>query len=139
MSRSNIIVTGLIGVMGAIFLTILCLFVVTAGWLNPPLSRREYVLALFLFLLIFSVLEIPVMVFALQRMVASVNPKAKYVAMVTNVAYTFFAAVYAAPFILLAGQTTAKLVIGVGLSALCLIRFISTVVFLPDAKQIQSQ
>jgi hypothetical protein len=138
MSRSNIILTGLIGVMGAIFLTALCLFVVTAGWLDPPLSQREYVLVLFLFLLFFSVLEIPVMVFALRRMLASVNPKAKYVAMVTNVAYTFFAAVYAAPFILLAGQTTSKLVIGVGLSALCLIRFISTVVFLPDAKQIQS-
>lgn len=138
MSRSNMIVTGLVGVMGGIFLTALCVFIVTTGWLNPPLGQPEYVIGLFLFLFIFSVLEIPVMVFAIRRMLASVNPRARYVAMFTNAAYTFFAAVYAAPFILLAGQTTPKLMLGVGLSALSLIRFISTVVFLPDAKQIRS-
>jgi hypothetical protein len=138
MPRSNTIVTGLVGVMGGIFLTALCVFIVKAGWLNPPLSQPEYVFGLFLFLFIFSVLEIPVMVFAIRRMLASVNPKARYVAMITNAAYTFFAAVYAIPFILLAGQSNSRLMIGVGLSALCLIRFISTVVFLPDAKQIQS-
>jgi hypothetical protein len=136
MSRSNVITTGLVGVVGAIFLTAICLFLVSAEWITPPLSRWDYVLMLFLFLLFFSVLEIPMMVFSLRRMLASVNPKAKYVVMFTNAAYTFFAAVYAAPFILLAGDTTPKLIIGVGLSALSLVRFISTVVFLPDAKQL---
>jgi hypothetical protein len=136
MSRSNVIATGLVGVIGAIFLTAVCLFLVSADLITPPLSRRDYVLMLFLFLLFFSLLEIPLMVFSLRRMLDSVNPKAKYVAMFTNAAYTFFAAVYAAPFILLAGDSTPKLVIGMGLSALSLVRFISTVVFLPDAKQL---
>ena len=136
MSRSSVIATGLVGVIGAIFLTAVCLFVVSAELITPPLSRWDYVLMLFLFLLFFSLLEIPVMVFSLRRMVDSINPKAKYVAMFTNSAYTFFAAVYAVPFILLAGDSTGKLVIGVGLSALCFVRFISTVVFLPDVKQL---
>ena len=136
MSRSNVIATGLVGVIGAIFLTAVCLFVISADLYTPPLSRWDYGLMLFLFLLFFSLLEIPMMVFSLRRMLDSVNPKAKYVAMFTNGAYTFFAAVYAAPFILLAGDSTGKLVIGVGLSALCFVRFISTVVFLPDVKQL---
>ena len=136
MSRSSVIATGLVGVTGAIFLTAVCLFVISADLYTPPLSRWDYGLMLFLFLLFFSLLEIPLMVFSLRRMLDSVNPKAKYVAMFTNGAYTFFAAVYAVPFILLAGDSTGKLVIGVGLSALCFVRFISTVVFLPDVKQL---
>ena len=71
------------------------------------------------------------MIFAMRRMVTSVNSRAKYVALITNTGYTFFAAVYAAPFILLAGQSSLTLAIGGIMGALSFIRFITSVVFLP--------
>ena len=71
--------------------------------------------------------EIPVMVFAIRRIAASDNPKAKYMALLANVGYTFFGAVYAAPFILLTG----RLGLGTAMAALCFARFLSAVIFIP--------
>ena len=132
MTRTSIILTGLVGLVGAILLTALCLLVMISGYIPVILSRPLFVWGLFLFLLFFSVVEIPVMIVGIGRIAESSNPKAKYVALFTTAGYTFFAGVYAAPFILLTGQSTLTLAAGALLGSLCIVRFISAVMFLPE-------
>lgn len=127
MSRSSIILTGSIGLIAAIILTGFCLFVMAQEWIPTLIARQTYVWALCSFLIFFSVAEIPFMIFGIRRIAASANPKAKYVALVTNAGYTFFGAVYAAPFILLTGW----LGLGIALAALSLLRFFTAIFFLP--------
>jgi hypothetical protein len=135
MNQHNIVVTGIIGLFGAIFLTALFIFVMAIGWIPPLMSQPMLVWGSFFFLLFFSVVEIPVMIFSMRRMADSVNPRAKYVVLFTNTAYTFFAAVYAVPFIVLAGSSNFNLAAGALLASLCIVRFISSMVFLPYEKQ----
>jgi hypothetical protein len=125
MSRLRVIVSGCIGLTGAVILTTLCLFI-TQGWLPVLLNSSIVVAALFLFLLAFSVAEIPVMIFGIRRIAASANPKASYLALLTTTGYVFFGAVYAAPFILLTGRVG----LGVALASLSVVRFIIALIFL---------
>lgn len=127
MSRNSIILSGLIGLVGAVIFTALCLFIMVSDWMPVLITNDIYVLAIFLFLLVFSILEIPVMIFGIRRIANSVNPKAKYMAFLVNAGYSFFAAVYAAPVILLTG----RLGLGTGLAALSFARLISAIIFLP--------
>ncbi len=132
MSRNSIILTGLAGVVGATLLIALCLFIMVSGYIPVLFNQTLYIWGLFLFLLFFSVVEIPVMILGMRRISDSVNPKAKYIALITNTGFTFFAGVYAAPFILLTGQSNLTLVAGTLLGLLCLVRFIVAVIFLPN-------
>lgn len=127
MTRTNIIISGLIGLIGAIIVTIFCIFVVFQSWLPPLLSNGFYLWSLFFFLALFSVAEIPLMLFGMRRIAVGDNPKAAYIVLFTNAAYTLFAAVYAAPFILLTGGILA----GSALASLSLARFVSSIFFLP--------
>ncbi len=130
MKRNSVVICGLIGLTGAILLTAGCLAVMSQGWLPALLTGFTLVWGLFLFLAVFSVAEIPLMLLALRRIAASPNYRAKYVALLTVTGYTFFAAVYAAPFILLTGYLGA----GAALAGLSLARFISIHAFLPTEK-----
>ncbi len=134
MSRFSLISTGLPGLIGSMLLTFTCIFVMAQGLIPAIISRPLIVWGLFLFLLTFSVLEIPIMIFSMQKMIESVNPKAKYVVLLTNTAYTFFASVYAAPFILLTGQSSLEIAAGGALASLSIVRFITSLVFLPHDK-----
>ncbi len=127
MSRLNIIITGLIGVFCAVLLTIFCILAVLQEWFPIFLSSGLYVWGFFLFLAFFSVVEIPVMIFGMRNIATNDNPKAAYIVLFTNAVYTLFAAVYAAPFILLTGGIWA----GSALASLTLARFASSVFFLP--------
>jgi hypothetical protein len=127
MSRNSLILTGLIGLIGAVIVTALCFAVMAWGVIPILVTGSIYMWAIFLFLLFFSVTEIPVMVIGIRRIAASANPKAKYVAWLLNCGYVFFGAVYAVPFILLTG----RLGLGAVLAGLSLVRFISTVIYLP--------
>ncbi len=136
MTRNRVILTGLTGVVGAILLTAFCLFLVVAEIIPVLFTQPFIVWGLFLFLLFFSVIEIPMMIMGLQRIGESPNPKAHYVVLFTVVGFTFFAGVYAAPFILLAGHSTLTLVAGTALGLLSLVRFIAAVAYIPAyAKQ----
>ena len=135
MSRSSIFWTGLLGLFGGIVLTLLSVAIMIQGWIPVLISGPLFVWTLFLFLLTFSILEIPLMVFSMQRMADSSNPRAIYVVLVTNLAYVSFASVYAAPFILLTGSSQLEIAAGLILGSLCFVRFISSVVFLPNAKK----
>lgn len=118
--------TGLIGLAGAVILTALCLFLIIWDVIPVLVTSSVFAWGLFLFLLAFSLAEIPVMIFGIRRIAAGPNPRAKYVALLVIAGYVFFAAVYAAPFILLTGW----LGLGVVLAALSLARFITALVYL---------
>lgn len=128
MSRNSIILTSLIGLTGAVLVTALCIFVMRWNLIPPLVTDTFYAWGLLLFLLFFSLAEIPVMVIGIGRINASANPKARYVALLVNAGYVLFAAVYAAPFILLTGW----LGTGTGLAALSIVRFASSLVYLPN-------
>jgi hypothetical protein len=127
MSQRSIILTGLGGLVGAVILTVLCLLVMVMDWIPVFVTDPSLTWIIFLFLAVFSLAEIPVMIFGIRRIAASVNPKARYVALLANAGYPFFGAVYAAPFILLTGQ----LGLGTAMAALSFVRFITAVIFIP--------
>jgi len=113
--RSHLALSGLAGIAGGAALMGGALFVLQRSGLTPLITGRG-TLALLGFVLLFSLGEIPLMIFALRRLTASaagIRP-----AMLTNAAFTFFSAVYAAPFLLLTGQVE----ISLALAGLCLVR-----------------
>jgi hypothetical protein len=128
MSRSSIILTGLVGLTGAVLLTVLCFFIMTWPFIPALLTRPLVAWILFFFLLAFSVAEIPVMILGIRRIAASPTRSAKNVALMVNIGYVFFGAVYAAPFILLTGW----LGLGAILAAMSLARFVSAIIYLPQ-------
>jgi len=127
MNRRNILITGLIGLVGAVFLTALCLFVMANEWLPVLIDDTSLAWGIFLFLTFFSVAEIPLMVYGIRRIGESAQASARYIALVATAGYCFFGAIYAAPFILLTGGLT----LGAVLASLSFARFVSAVVFIP--------
>jgi hypothetical protein len=132
MNRRSVMATGLLGLLGSLVMTAGAIYVMAAGMIPALVSRPFFVWALFVFLLTFSLLEIPVMTFALRRMAISINPNARYVLLFTNAAYTMFGGVYALPFILLAGGSWRELLAGAGLASLSFVRFATSVVMIPN-------
>jgi hypothetical protein len=130
MTRLSIALVGLVGLIGAVIFTAFCVYIVTQDWFSIIITNAWVVLGLFLFLALFSVAEIPVMIFGMRKILESSNRHARAIVYITTAGYTFFAAVYAAPFILLTGNVWA----GIALAALSLVRFISAVTFLPPKK-----
>lgn len=87
--------------------------------LVPILLRARLVVILaFVFLLVLSVIEIPVMIVALRQLARSKSTSPRLV-WATFAIFVMFAAVYAAIFVLLTGETGW----GITLAALCLVRF----------------
>ena len=134
MTRGLLVFSGLFGLTGSLLLTTVSVAVMVLGYIPVLLQQPLFIWGLFLFLLALSLLEIPVMIMALRRMVTSTAPRANYVTMLTNMAYTFFAGVYAMPFILLAGATWQELLAGIGLALLSVVRFFTSMVFVPYEK-----
>ena len=127
MNRLEVITSGFIGLIAAFILTALCLFI-TRQWLPVLLTSTSLVGGLFLFLIFFSLTEIPVMIFGIRRIAVSAKPKVRYLALLITAGYVFFGAVYAAPFIFLTGLVG----LGIALAGLSVIRFITALIFLPD-------
>ena len=113
--RSRLALSGLAGIVGGAALMGGALFVLQRSGL-PPLVTGRGTLALLGFVLFFSLGEIPLMIFALRRLASSAGGARP--AVFTSAAFTFFGAVYAAPFLLLTGQVDVSL----ALAGLCLVR-----------------
>jgi hypothetical protein len=122
--RSQLALSGALGVVAASALMGGGLFLWHRIDLKPLVSGRLLWLLLG-FLLFFSVAEIPVMIFGMRHMGSSDSEK-RLVALV-NLVFTFFAAVYAFPFLLLTGRVG----IGLALAALSLVRFAGALWFVP--------
>ncbi len=123
--RSRLALSGLVGVAGDVVLTGGAIFLIRRAELTPPVAGL-WTWALLGLLLLFSLAEIPLMTFGMRQMVGT--PSGARLAVWTNGAFTFFAAVYAVPFLLLTGRVG----IGVAMAALCWVRFASALLFVPQ-------
>lgn len=125
-NRRNIFFSGIIGLVGAIGITGICILLIINETIPIFVTHGFFTILLLAFFGLLSVAEIPLMVYAMYQMQHSVNPKASYALLLTNTAYTFFGGFYACCFMLLTGQIW----LSIGLAALSFIRFISSIGFL---------
>jgi hypothetical protein len=123
--RSQLTLSGLAGVAGGAALMGGAVWLLRQTGL-PPLITGPATWALLGLLLLFSLAEIPLMIFGMRRM--AVNAAGRRLAVLTNIAFTFFAAIYATPFLLLTGKVSISLV----LAGLCLVRFVGVLLFVPS-------
>ena len=124
LTRRNVVLAGSAGVaLGAIVIAAIIAFR-PAEWLAPlaPYPIAHWVT--FVFFGGVSIIEMPLMIFALKKLIAdAVSP---IVLLLIVAAFVFFASVYALPNLLL----TEKLWMGITLSTLILPRWILSVIFL---------
>jgi hypothetical protein len=116
--KRDLVVTGFLGSLVAVVVYL----AVSAVSARLPLLVQETVgvAIAFGFLLILSLVEIPIMVFGLRQMVRSSSTPRRLI-LATFAFYVMFASVYASIFVLLTGQ----ILWGAALAALCLVRFAS--------------
>ncbi len=126
--RSRLALSGGLGVVGGAALTGGAVFLLRRG-IPSPLISGYWAWLLLAFLVCFSVAEIPVMILGMRQVVK--NAPGRGLVELINFIFTFFAAIYAAPFLLLTGSIS----IGVGLAGLGLVRLIGALVFVPGAHQ----
>jgi hypothetical protein len=125
--RSRLALSGGVGVLGGAALTGGALFLLRD--LRPaPLVSGVGIWLLLLFLLFFSLAEIPLMIFGMRHMVKDAS--AGGLVVVTNAAFTLFAAIYALPVLLL----TTRVAMGLALAGLSLVRFAGALLFVPGAQ-----
>ena len=122
--RSQLALSGGLGVVGGAALMGGAFFLWQRMGIRPLVTGWATWLLLG-FLLTFSLAEIPVMIFGMRQMGSS--DSGGRLAVVTNAAFTLFAAVYAVPFLLLTGRVG----IGVALAALSLVRLAGALWFVP--------
>jgi hypothetical protein len=124
--RSQLALSGLVGVLGGVLLTVGILWLQRRIGL-PPLVTGLWTWALLAVLLLFSLAEIPLMIFGMRHMIGS--PSGTRLAVLTNGVFTFFAAVYATPFLLL----THRRVVGLMLAGLCLVRYVGALLLVKQS------
>ncbi|MGQ9501605.1 MAG: hypothetical protein ACUVSF_04975 [Anaerolineae bacterium] len=131
MQPDQLILAGLGGVAAAVLLTSVAVWITLSG-IFPRLVPTGLASGLFLFfVLVFSLGELLPMILALRRMVRSASDRTgSALAVLTTAAFVFFAAFYAAPFIVLTGQIG----VGIALAALCLLRLLCVWLFVPACK-----
>jgi hypothetical protein len=128
-SSDRLVLPGLTGLGAGAALTAAVVWLTASGRVPRVVSPGWGTWALLGFVLLFSLAEMPMMVFALRRMADSAPTRAaSRIGIVASAAFVFFAAFYAAPFIVLTGQLAA----GVALAGLCLARLVCVLIFVPE-------
>jgi hypothetical protein len=122
--RRNLILTGIAGLLASACLVGISFWLVTSETVTPPFPYDLIELLLTMVLGGFSVAEIPIMVFAMRRLLVG-SAGNQGMAMWLNGLYVFFAAVYSVPVSLLTGNVDYTL----ALSALSIVRFASSLAF----------
>ena len=125
--RSQLAISGGVGVVGGAILMGGALFLLRRTDLTPLVSGLG-IWVLLAFLLVFSVAEIPMMITGMRHMAGAVS--GAWLVTLTNAAFTFFAAVYAVPFLLLTGWVS----VGFALASLSLVRFGGALWFVPGGR-----
>ena len=123
--RNQLALSGGLGVISGAALMGGAIFLLQRTGLGPLVTGWAMWLLLAL-VLTFSLGEIPLMLFGMRQMVVSTS--GKRLAVLTNIAFTLFAAVYAVPFLLLTG----RIGLGIVLAGLCFVRFACALWFVPD-------
>jgi hypothetical protein len=130
--RNWLALSGGLGVVGGVALTGSAIFLLERTDLKPLVTGWATWLLLAL-VLAFSLGEIPLMLYGIRQMVTSTS--GGRLAVLTNAAFTLFAAVYAVPFLLLTG----RIGLGTALAGLCLVRFVCALWFVPGDLPIESR
>ena len=125
--RLNLLLTGLGGLLANGLLAAISVWLISSGILRPPLTHPAVTLISVLIFGGFSLAEIPMMVFAMRRLILERPGNYRFV-MSLNALYVFFAAIYGMPVFLLAGSITWGLI----LCSLGLVRFVTSLVFVPE-------
>ena len=127
--RRNLLLAGIGGLLASLLLAALSSWLVTSGVLSPPLPYRLVTWLLVIILGVFSLAEIPVMIFAMRRLSAERTGNLRLVAGL-NAVYVFFAAVYGAPVGLLTGSVDW----GLALSTLSMVRLVTSLLFVRESR-----
>jgi hypothetical protein len=122
--RRLVLGSGLAGLLLAGLLAAACTWLVAGGILNPPLPQPPIVVLLAVMFGALSLAEIPMMVFAMRRLAAERRGNYGFV-LGLNALFVFFAAVYAAPVLLLTGS----LGWGLALAVLSVLRLAASLLF----------
>jgi hypothetical protein len=131
MPRKSLMLAALGGIAAAAGLTGIAIHLTVSQFVPRLIPPGLASWLLLLFVLAFSLGELPPMILALRRMVRSASdPFGSALAMLTTAAFVFFAAFYAAPFTVLTGQV----VVGIALAGLCLLRLLCVWLFVPTHK-----
>jgi hypothetical protein len=128
--RLSLLLTGLGGLLACAVLTFAAAWSVVSGVIRAPLPYRALALVSALVLGAFSLAEIPMMVFAMRRLIAD-RPGNYPIVFGLNSVYVFFAAVYGVPILLLTGSLTW----GLALCALGVVRFTTSLVLVRPPAQ----
>ena len=121
---SGLLVSSLVGLAGAGLLTALAAWLVAGQHVRPPFEHPMIVLAFAVVFGAFSLVEVPIMVFALRRLLIERAGNRRAVTGLNGI-YVLFAAVYALPVFFFTGSQTWDWL----LSALALLRFTTSLIF----------
>jgi hypothetical protein len=127
--RLNLLLAGLGGLLVGGLLTAISAWLISSGIVRPPLSHPAVTLITILIFGGFSLAEIPMMIFAMRRLILE-RPGNYRIVIGLNAVYVFFAVVYGVPVFLLAGSMTWGLV----LCSLGLVRFVTSMVFVSGSQ-----
>jgi hypothetical protein len=127
--RRNMLISGFAGLLACLLLAAFSAWLVTGGQVKPPLPPfLPLTLVLVVILGGFSLLEVPLMVYALRRL--AIERQANQKAIVgMNTLYVAFAAAYGLPILFITGDLPWSL----ALCSLSLVRFVSTLLFVREA------
>ena len=125
--RLNLLLAGLGGLLVGGLLAAISAWLISSGIVRPPLSHPAVTLITMLIFGGFSLAEIPMMIFAMRRLILERRGNYRIV-MGLNAVYVLFAVVYSVPVFLLAGSMTWGLI----LCSLGLVRFVTSMVFVSE-------
>jgi hypothetical protein len=125
--RLNLLFAGLGGLLVGGLFTAISVWLISSGIVRPPLSHPAVTLIAVLIFGGFSLAEIPMMIFAMRRLILE-RPGNYRIVMGLNALYVFFAVVYSVPVFLLADSMTWGLI----LCSLGLVRFVTSIVLVSE-------
>ena len=122
--RLYLLLSGLIGLFACAMLAAVSVWLVASARFKPLLPIPAVALLFGVVFAAFSLAEIPMMVYAMRRLVVERKRNYTFV-LILNGTYVFFAAVYGVPVLLLTGSIGW----GLALSSLSILRFFSSLLF----------
>jgi hypothetical protein len=120
-----LLASGLAGLAGAALLAGAAAWLVATARVRPPFDHPMFALVFAVVFGGFSLIEIPLMVFAMRRLLAE-RPGNRRAVIGLNGVYVFFAAVYALPVFFFTGNLVSAWL----LSAFALLRLATSLIFL---------
>lgn len=125
--RFNLLLAGLGGLMFGGLLSAISAWLISSGIIRPPLSHPAVTFITVLVFGGFSLAEIPLMVYAMRRLILE-RPSNHRIVLGINALYVFFAAIYSVPVFLLAGNKTWGLIV----CSFGLARLVTSLVFVSE-------